>query len=82
MFSSLLADENAEKYPKVANIIRSDFYVDDLLSGAVNLEEAANIYAGVTKILKQGGFELRKFYSNNKDVLNSHHRSENLPPAP
>ncbi|KAJ8952342.1 hypothetical protein NQ318_017236 [Aromia moschata] len=64
-----LADKNAEKYPKLANIIRSDFYVDDLLSGADNLEEAANICAGVSAILKQGGFQLRKFYSNNKDVL-------------
>ncbi|KAJ8955234.1 hypothetical protein NQ318_000260 [Aromia moschata] len=40
-----LADENAEKYPKLANSIRSDFYVDDLLNGADNLEETANICA-------------------------------------
>lgn len=64
-----LADENAEKHPKLANIIKTDFYVDDLLSGADDLEEAAQICSGLSAILKQGCFELRKFYSNNKEVL-------------
>ncbi|XP_072398107.1 uncharacterized protein [Diabrotica undecimpunctata] len=64
-----LAAENESKNPKLANIIRSDFYVDDLLSGADSVEEAACICKGVSNILKQGCFELRKFYSNNNDVL-------------
>ncbi|KAJ8971038.1 hypothetical protein NQ317_008710 [Molorchus minor] len=67
--SKPLANENSEKYPKLANIIRTDFYVDDLLTGADEVEEAAEICSGVSAILKQGGFQLRKFYSNNKDVL-------------
>ncbi|KAJ8975720.1 hypothetical protein NQ317_004184 [Molorchus minor] len=49
-----LADENSEKYPKLANIIRTDFYVDDLLTGADEVDEAAEICSGVSAILKQG----------------------------
>lgn len=64
-----LAEENKKLYPKIANIIKTDFYVDDLLSGANTIDEASQLCRDLTEILKQGCFELRKFYSNDKRVL-------------
>lgn len=64
-----LAKENKDKYPEFAKVIQSEFYVDDLLTGADTKDEAANICKGVADILKQGCFELRKFYSNDSEVL-------------
>ncbi|KAJ8976507.1 hypothetical protein NQ317_012711 [Molorchus minor] len=51
------------------NSVSKDFYVDDCLTGSDQLENAALIIRGVADILKQGRFVLRKFYSNNPEVL-------------
>ncbi|VEN35931.1 unnamed protein product, partial [Callosobruchus maculatus] len=64
-----LAYENAEHNPVVSDIITHDFYVDDMLTGASTIEDAAALAKGVTDVLRQGGFELRKFYSNNREAL-------------
>ncbi|KAK9712252.1 hypothetical protein QE152_g24987 [Popillia japonica] len=45
-----LAEENKHEHPALANIIKSDFYVDDLLTGADDIEEAALIAKGVLDI--------------------------------
>nr|CAH7768785.1 unnamed protein product [Callosobruchus chinensis] len=66
-----MANENAELHPEICEIIKSDFYVDDLLTGADSIVEATNICKGVRDILNQGCFELRKFYSNDDEVLKS-----------
>nr|CAH7762833.1 unnamed protein product [Callosobruchus chinensis] len=66
-----IANENAELHPEICEIIKSDFYVDDLLTGADSIVEATNICKGVRDILNQGCFELRKFYSNDDEVLKS-----------
>ncbi|XP_018577930.1 uncharacterized protein LOC108916207, partial [Anoplophora glabripennis] len=63
-----LADEYAESKPEISRIIKQDFYVDDLLTGADTIEQAKNICYEVSSILKTGGFELRKYYSNSSDV--------------
>ncbi|KAJ8973004.1 hypothetical protein NQ317_004115 [Molorchus minor] len=51
------------------NSVSKDFYVDDCLTGSDQLENAALIIRGVADILKQGHLVLRKFYSNNPEVL-------------
>nr|CAH7746010.1 unnamed protein product [Callosobruchus chinensis] len=66
-----MANENAELHPEICEIIKSDFYVDDLLTGADSIVEATNICKGVRDVLNQGCFELRKFYSNDDEVLKS-----------
>ncbi|KAK9751438.1 Pao retrotransposon peptidase [Popillia japonica] len=40
-----------------------------MLTGANSKEETAQIAKGVSNILKQGCFELRKFYANDPDIL-------------
>ncbi|XP_063911926.1 uncharacterized protein LOC135128776 [Zophobas morio] len=59
-----LADQNQARYPVASEIIRRDFYMDDLLTGADSIEDLTKIKNDVTAILKQGQFELRKFQSN------------------
>ncbi|XP_018568077.1 uncharacterized protein LOC108908506 [Anoplophora glabripennis] len=55
--------------PKIADIIRRNFYVDDLLTGADTAMEALQIANDVYKVLKSGSFELRKWYSNQPDII-------------
>lgn len=59
-----LATDEKVKFPIAANIIMSDFYVDDVLSGSNTLEEAQNAQNQLISALKTGGFNLRKWASN------------------
>lgn len=60
-----------QRYKKsdIAKIIERDSYVDDLLSGADNIDQAADICKNVSEILNTGCFQFRKFYSNDSRVL-------------
>nr|CAH7712888.1 unnamed protein product [Callosobruchus chinensis] len=66
-----LAHENRDKYPKIAKMIETDFYVDDLLTGCDTVEDLKQMSKLIHEILNQGCFKLRKFYSNNSEVLDS-----------
>lgn len=51
-------------YPLGSNIIANDFYVDDLLTGADDIETLSQIHREVTQILGSCGFKLSKWHSN------------------
>jgi len=55
----LSADEHTA-FPLGAEVIRRDFYVDDLISGAKSKEEAVIIMDQTSKLLAKGNFKLRK----------------------
>lgn len=57
--------------PKISEVIEHDFYVDDFLSGGNSVEEVKETCELVSKILREHGFILRKWNSNNKEVLES-----------
>ncbi|XP_036344878.1 uncharacterized protein LOC118754125 [Rhagoletis pomonella] len=65
---------------KAVAVILNDFYMDDLLTGASCRKELQSLQQNVSEILKEGGFELRKWASNcaklNKTISNS---SESIP---
>ncbi|XP_018368508.1 PREDICTED: uncharacterized protein LOC108764668 [Trachymyrmex cornetzi] len=61
-----LEQDNA---PVGASRILSDFYVDDLLTGADSIEELIKIRNQVNLILGKAGFVLRKWASNEQAVL-------------
>ena len=66
------AADNETKYgTKVAEILRNNFYVDDMLKSVSNEETAIKLIRGIRKICADGGFHLTKFASNNKQVLAS-----------
>ena len=65
-----LAVEFESQLPLASKVVGRDFYVDDLLSGADTIEEAISLCHDVCLILESGCFELRKWKSNNSNILN------------
>ncbi|XP_050315300.1 uncharacterized protein LOC126749647 [Anthonomus grandis grandis] len=57
--------------PNISQIIENDFYIDDLCSGCTSKEEAFFIINRISDILASFGFPLRKFMSNNADIISS-----------
>ncbi|XP_070068053.1 uncharacterized protein [Drosophila takahashii] len=57
---------------KSAAIIKSSFYVDDLLTGADDLETLRIIKDQVTEILRRGHFPLTKWHSNYVGFMEDH----------
>lgn len=73
-----LALENRQNYPEASRVILQDFYMDDLLSGMDSLEDARELKGQVSHILCSGGFVLRKWMSNEKEVLLEGSDGENV----
>ncbi|XP_053968799.1 uncharacterized protein LOC128870226 [Anastrepha ludens] len=64
---------------KAAAVIHKDFYMDDFLTGASSKEELLCLQRNVSEILKEGGFELRKWASNCAELFeNVSNASENI----
>lgn len=64
-----LALDDRHKYPAAANILLNEFYVDDVISGHQNLEEAKNLQMSLINLLKGGGMNLRKWSANHPSLL-------------
>ena len=61
------ATNNADQYgQEAAEVVRSNFYVDDLLKSVDNPTTAVIIVKNVVVMCKSGGFHLTKFISNNR----------------
>lgn len=63
------ARDYAARYPLAAYTIEKKFYIDDGLMGAENLQKAIKLAEQVKYVLLQGGFELSKWASNSKELL-------------
>ena len=64
--------ENANpELTETINLLRECLYVDDFLSGAQNVKKAIETCKNSKTIMKQGGFNLRKRRSNNKEVIDA-----------
>ncbi|XP_055632940.1 uncharacterized protein LOC129773367 [Toxorhynchites rutilus septentrionalis] len=70
-----LADDCGHNYPLAVTALKEDFYMDDFLSGAQSTEEAKELRNQIQSLLREGGFQLRKWNSNKPEVL------ADLPPA-
>ncbi|XP_029165401.1 uncharacterized protein LOC114936392 [Nylanderia fulva] len=64
-----LAEDEEHRFPKGADILRSDVYMDDILSGAENQEEAESMVRQLTNICTAGGFTLKKWSTNASYLL-------------
>lgn len=64
-----LANEEQCNYPTAAQITKTDYYMDDLLSGGETEGQAVNIYNEMNKLMNSGGFMLQKWSSNSEAVL-------------
>lgn len=63
-----VANDEGKQNPMVAEKIKTDFYVDDLMTGCQNIEEGKEIYKEIKNILTKGGFELQKWITNSKEL--------------
>ncbi|XP_063989696.1 uncharacterized protein LOC135168980 [Diachasmimorpha longicaudata] len=64
-----LADDEQHLYPTAATILKRDFYVDDLITGAQTREEAITIRNELERLMKLGHFNLRQWASNDPTIL-------------
>ena len=64
-----VANDCQETQPRVAEVIRRDFYVDDLLTGADTIEDAISLAKEISSVLEGYGFTLRKWQSNDTTFL-------------
>ena len=61
-------DKYESSYPNLIRKLRQSLYVDDLASGAPDEEQAYQMFVTAKKILKDAGFNLRKFYSSSESL--------------
>jgi hypothetical protein len=64
-----ITHNNMQAYSEASLIIISDFYVDDLFTGADSIEKAKRLHHEIPTILDSGCFPLRKWISNEPSVL-------------
>ena len=64
-----LADDEGAQHPIAAALLKTDFYVDDLLTGAKTREEAVFFRDDLAKLLQKGGLLLRKWASNDATIV-------------
>ena len=63
------ATKNKDRYPLGANSILASMYVDDLLDSEVNANTAIELRHQITDLLREAGFTIRKWVSNDIAVL-------------
>lgn len=64
-----LADCEQNRFPIGANILRNDFYVDDVLTGFDDIVSAICGQDQLRQLMSSGGFELKKWSSNCSELL-------------
>ncbi|CAG7819198.1 unnamed protein product, partial [Allacma fusca] len=64
-----LAKDEEKNFPRGAEVLRRDFYMDDGMTGANSTKAAINLYKELHSITSSGNFLLRKWSSSNPKVL-------------
>lgn len=64
-----LASDEEHRWPEAAKVANRDFYVDDVMTGSDELEDAIKLQKDLVDLMHSGGFELRKWASNSVDLL-------------
>lgn len=68
--------DERDAQPRAAEILKAHLYIDDFLSGADTIQEARAIRDEIIALLKQGGFPIRQWASNDKNIINDLEESE------
>ncbi|XP_066585448.1 uncharacterized protein [Prorops nasuta] len=63
------AEDEGNKFPIGAEVLKNNLYVDDLLTGADTLNEILDIRNELIALLKLGGFKIRKWASNHPQAV-------------
>ncbi|XP_043064397.1 uncharacterized protein LOC122320294 [Drosophila ficusphila] len=64
-----LASDEKSSFPIGSKTILRDFYVGDLITGGKSAQEVLEVMSQTTNLLSRGGFKLRKWCSNDRDVF-------------
>ncbi|UYV66025.1 hypothetical protein LAZ67_3006222 [Cordylochernes scorpioides] len=64
-----LAIDEGSQYPRAAEALRKETYVDDILTGAEDSESAMLLREELVCLLQKGGFVLEKWASNDPTIL-------------
>ena len=69
---AIIAKIGSEKYGKdAAETLKNNFYFDDMLKSVENEDKAIRLMKDVKSMCQEGGFNMTKFASNSKKVLQS-----------
>ena len=55
-------------HPKMVNKLTASLYVDNVVTGAKDEEEAYQLYLESKSVFREGGFNLRKFVTNSDSL--------------
>lgn len=64
-----LAEEGEVSHPTAAKILKKDFYVDDMITGAQNEEEGKLLVNEMIELMSSAGMTLRKWNSSYEKIL-------------
>ncbi|XP_037932581.1 uncharacterized protein LOC119667363 [Teleopsis dalmanni] len=64
-----LAEDERINYPLASETLNEKFYVDDCLGGANTIKECKQVQEELIQLLRKGGFNLRKWASNEPEML-------------
>lgn len=64
-----VAEDESQRFFRASEVVNRDFYVDDCLTGADNLENASKLQNDLIDLLKRGGFNLRKWDASTDSIL-------------
>ncbi|XP_023223405.1 uncharacterized protein LOC111624721 [Centruroides sculpturatus] len=71
-----LSIDEREHFPEASTVVERDFYVDDLMTGRDEGQEAVYLCQQLTEMLNKGQFYLRKWISNDRTVISALQQSE------
>ncbi|XP_028163939.1 uncharacterized protein LOC114355340 [Ostrinia furnacalis] len=63
-----VAEDDGQSCPEIREIVKRDFYVDDLMSGCQSIEQGLMIKEKITELLDKSGFQLQKWISNDQEL--------------
>ena len=67
-----IADDNEERFSELAiDTMRRSFYMDDMIRSVASPEDAKKLISEMQLLLKAGGFDLGKFMSTSREVIES-----------
>ncbi|UYV81320.1 hypothetical protein LAZ67_20000761 [Cordylochernes scorpioides] len=66
-----LAHDEQIRFPTAEAILKSDFYVDDLLTGCETVENGRKLIRELDQLLQAGGFKLQQWASNKPTIMDT-----------
>ncbi|CAL8145348.1 unnamed protein product [Orchesella dallaii] len=64
-----LATDSVSKYPKAAQVLSDDVYVDDVMTGTDSSKNGIQLQKELSLAVEEAGLQLRKWSSNDSSVL-------------